>query len=179
MKRVLLVVPALICGVMLNGCGSKDPQDEKTLGELYAMGTKSITVTSKDEMDLLFTVDDIISYNIVEVPLIYGKPSGQIVFTDKKANDLKEHFEEYPTVFFFLHGELVFDPPVPTFFPWLTSEPPSGLHLRYERSNYGDVFYLTEIYSIGNLPDDETKEKRKKQLDVFIKYLRDVGKIIE
>ena len=178
MKRlVLMIIPALICGVVFDGCGSKEPQGENTLGELYAMGTKSSAVLSKDKMDLLFTADDIISFDIRELPPTMGMYPGHIVFTDTKTNDLKERFELYTTVFFYLHGELVFDPPIPTYFPWLTSEPPRGLQLRYERGMSGEHAFFLGDFSF--LPDEEMREKQKSQLDVFINYLRDADKIVE
>ena len=55
MKRlVFMVIPALICGMILTSCGSKETTDEKITGEFYVMGSKSAKVSSYDELDLIY-----------------------------------------------------------------------------------------------------------------------------
>ena len=186
MKRlVLMIIPALICGVVFTGC-PKEPKDEKISAELYAMGIKSATVSSKDKKDLLFTGDDIISFDIREPANMLGLYSNQIIFTELKTKELKERIEQFVTLFFYLHGELVFDPPIPTYFPIPpsitdpTSNQPSDLQLIYTSNAVDGAFYLVILHNLMDGPPDvEMIEKREKQLEVFIEYLRDMGKVIE
>jgi hypothetical protein len=72
MKRVvLMIISALICGLMFKSCGTDkaEPKDDKTIGELYAMGSKSATVPIEDKgkLDLLFTGENIKSFNVETV----------------------------------------------------------------------------------------------------------------
>jgi len=74
MKRVaLMIISALICGVFFSGCSADKvgPQDEKTMGELYVTGTRSVTV-SADKPDLVFMGDDIESFNIHSREIVFS-----------------------------------------------------------------------------------------------------------
>jgi len=187
MKRiVLMIIPALICGGTLLNCSSDkaEPQDEKTMGELYVMGTRS---TTEDKLDLLFTGDDIESFktgSAFDVPN-GGTYNGEIVFTNSlKADELLARFGLYTTVYFFLDEKLLFDPPIKIYHP-LSSMSSNDLQMNITLD--GRV-YLSEFYQFwdwlpvaereAKLKEQEANSKmRKKQLDVFFRYLSDAGKI--
>jgi len=175
MERVaLMFIPALICGVMFTSCSSDKagPQDEKTMGELYVTGTGPVTV-STDKPDLVFTGDDIESFNI---------HSREIVFTKVKADDIRYRIGLFSELFFYLNSELLFDPP---------------LRIHSEVSSIADVLGLsiwgskiyfhshTQNYDFLPTPDREAREKeqaelvqkRQKEMGAFIKYLSDAGKL--
>jgi len=182
MKRlVLMVIPALICGLMFKSCGSDkaDTKDDKTIGELYAMGSKSTTVLigDKGKLDLLFTGENIKSFNV---------ETGEIVFIDLKTDDIEGTFGLYTTVYFFLNDKPLFDPPI-KIQSGVSSFASNDLELRL----FGEdgirlwIFYA----SFDWYPDaerevmlkekEENSKKRQKQLDVLIEYLRGAGKIVE
>jgi len=185
MKRfALMIIPALICGGTLLNCSSDkaEPQDEKTMGELYVMGTRSAT---EDKLDLLFTVDDIKSFKTGKTIEVAngGAFYGELVFTDKKADDLSRLFGHYTMIHFFIGEKLLFDPPIKIFNPF-SSMSANDLQM----SIFDDKIFLVEFYQFWDwLPaaereaklkaQEENSKMRKKQLDVFFKYLSDAGKI--
>ena len=177
MKRVvLMIIPALICGIVFTSCGSNkaEPKDEKATGELYVIGAKSATVPT-DKTDLVFTGDDILSYNL---------ETGEIIFAEVKADNIRYRIGLYYTLYFYLNEKPLFDPP---------------LRIHSEVSSIMDVLGLsiweTKIYfhkhtqnydfmpaaerEILEKEQEKLVQKRKTEMDVFIKYLRDAGKIVE
>ena len=166
---------------IFTGC-HKEPKEDKISAELYAMGIKS----AKGKRHLLFTGDDIISFDNRKPPPTMGIYPNRIVFTELKTKELKESIEQFVTLFLYLHGELVFDPPIPTYFPIPisitdpTSNQPSDLQLIYTSNAVDGAFHLVINFNFMHGPPDmEMIEKREKQLDLFIEYLRDMGKVIE
>lgn len=185
MKRiVLLFIPALICGAVFTGCSNNEvPKEEKNTGELYVMGTRSETITtysSFDELDLLFTGNDIKMFNVASNDTLYG----EIIFNNLNVEDLSRSIGNYSTIYFFIGETLVFYPPIKIYSP-ISSMSSNDLQM-----NIGDgKIYLWEFYQTWDWMTDaaerESKLKaqeensmmRKKQLEVFFKYLSDAGKI--
>ena len=196
MKRVvLIIVSALIFGVMFTSCGSdnSEPEDGKITGDLYVFGAKSTTDSAEDDMDLLFTGDDIKSLTTAceAYDLVYCDAFiGEIVFSDLRADDIMYSMGGlYTTLYIYIDETLVFDPPI-TIYRSYSSYVPEDLHI----SIYGkDKFILSEWYRTFEYDDwlsavekeakrkeqDETFKMRKKQLDVFFKYLSDHGKLVQ
>jgi len=180
----------LICGMILTSCGSKEPTAEKITGEFYVMGSKSATVSSYYELDLLFTGDDIKLFKTGET---FDVPNGgiyhgEMVFTNLKADDLSKRFGHYTTMYFFIGETLLFDPPIKVFNP-LSSMSANDLQMRLDVFG-GNNISLEELYQLWDwLPEDEREpllkaqaensEMRKRQLDVFFKYLNDTGKLVK
>jgi len=196
MKRlVLMSVPALICGVLflfVSSCSensNSNAQEEVALpsSEFFAMGAKSSLVSSYDELDLLFTGDDIKMFKTGE-PLDVangGTFHGELVFTDLKADDLSKRFGHYTTVYFFIGETPVFDPPIRIYNPY-SSMSANDLQM----SIFDDKIYLVEFYQLWDwMPaaerepklkaQEENSKMREKQLDVFFKYLTDNSKLVK
>jgi len=194
MKRlVLMIVPALICGMLLSGCNSelatddntKDggmmPDNDVTLpdnGELnssglYVIGTKS-GENPTSTTDLVFTDDDIVSF---------GATMGEIVFSKEKSDEIISLARHFSELHFFIDGKSVFSSPIMIHFIQ-----DSGVNLDL-------VFLISYDYSIRLMDssllfdcilwvDDKAvldfqakMRTRKQELDVLINYLSDVGKI--
>ena len=188
MKRIaLMIIPAMICGVVFISCGSgnEEQKDEKITGKLYVMGTKSAAISSKKDLELLFTVDDIKSFKTGESIQVAngGNFYGEMVFADLQADDLSKRFGLYTMIYFFIGETLLFDPPIMIFSPY-SSISANDLQM----SIFDNKFYLIEFYQLWDwLPSAEREARlkaqaenakmRKKQLDVFFKYLSDAGKI--
>ena len=181
MKRVvLMIIPALICGAMLTSCGSDavEPQDEKTAGELYVIGAKSETVLKADDKtDLVFTGDDIISFNVC---------NGEIIFAEATKDEIISRVSHHSVLQFFIDNKPVFDPPIGIYLGWGTV---GDADLQFRISDYGHI-YLTNAYQhldsmliidreILEAEFEANKQKRQVQLDVFIEYLSNAGKITE
>jgi len=177
------IVLALIYGVIFAACSSDKTQDQNLNldGELYVKGA---TASSESKLDLLFTADDIEmlkTSETIEVPN-EGKCIAEIVFNNLKADNLLKRLGHYTTVFFFLDEMLLFDPPIKVFSP-ISSMSANDLQITI----FDDKFFLVEFYQTWDwLPDSEREallknqsensEKRKKQVDVFFKYLDKQGK---
>jgi hypothetical protein len=181
-KIVLLIISAMICGVMFTTCDSDkaEPQDEKVTGELLVLGTRSESVSSYDELDLLFSGDDIKMFKVANNDTLYG----EIVFAGLNVEDLSRSIGNYTTVYFFIGETLVFNPPLKIYSP-ISSMSSNDLQM-----NIGDgKIYLWEFYQLWDWMTDtaerearlkaqaENSKMRKKQLEVFYKYLSDAGKI--
>jgi len=188
MKRIaLMFIPALISGVMFTSCSSDktEPQDEKIVGELYVMGTRSDVLNSEDELNLLFTGNDLKSFKTGESIEVANSGTfyGEMVFADLKADDLSKRFGHYTYVYFFIGETLLFDPPIKIYNPF-SSMSANDLQMTI----YDGKIYLIEFYQYWDyLPtserdarlkaQEENSKMRKKQLDVFFEYLSDAGKI--
>ena len=179
MKRlVLMMIPALICGTALTGCSDKaGPKEEKTAGGLYVIGSKSASVKAGDKTDLVFTGDDIVSFNV---------SNGEIVFTEAKKDEIISRVSLHTELHFFIDDQPVFTPPIRIYFGWDVLFDDFDLQFRTD----GERIFLTDIYmSLDSVPFperemaqqeiDAKKEERKAELDVLIKYLSDAGKIAE
>ena len=179
-KVVLMIIPALICGVVLSGCGSDkvEPQDESSSGELYVIGAKSgSALKADDKTDLVFTGDDIISFNV---------SSGEIVFAEATKDEIISRVSHHSVLQFFIDNKPIFDPPIGIYLGWMSL---GDADLQFRISDYGHI-YLTNAYQhldsmlfidreILEIEFEANKQKRQEQLDVFIEYLSNAGKIVE
>jgi len=174
MKRlVLMIIPALICGMIFVCGGCKESAEKPT-----------------NELDLLFTVDDI---KVFKTGKTYDVPNGgtfhgEIVFTNFKADDFLSmtYSGHYATVNFSIGKTLLFDPPIKIFNPY-SSFSANDLQM----STVDDNFCLIEFYQLWEYiypvaereamykAQEKNAKMRKKQLDVFFEYLRDTGKLVK
>ncbi|MDR1155076.1 MAG: hypothetical protein LBL04_10205, partial [Bacteroidales bacterium] len=189
MKRaVLMLLPALAFFGCISSKTDTDPLNENTAGKLYVIGNaagtvKSGTVRAAEQTDrLVFTGDDIVSFEVWK-----GQIGGQIRFTEEKLNEIVTRVELYSELHFLIDDRPVFDPPIRIYRGWdfSFSDADFDLQFRYDGSNV----FLTDAYmaldSIAS-GDKEAKrkemeanrQKRQQELDVFIKYLKDAGKLV-
>ena len=163
MKRiVLMIVPALICGVVFTGCEKAEK--------------------STKENDLVLTSEDIKSFNVT---------SGEIVFTAKKVDEIISHAGFSSELNFLIDGKPVFVPSIPISqfngSPFCCSPCPwdgmNDLGLVILNSS---AFLLIEGYfpwhfegGLTLKEQEENSQKRKKELEVLIVYLKKAGKIVE
>ena len=188
MKRIINYV--IVCGIAFSSCSNKEFAGAKITSELYAMGSKSASVSSFDELDLLFTVNDIKFFKTDEA-YDFGNGSafhGEIVFTNLKTKNLLMNLG-YRSLYLFLGDSLLFDPPIEIYYMHpVSSNPGNDLHIKIIDDNDG-TFYLSEHYQSWDwLPDakrepllkvqEENHEMRKRQVEAFKKYLSDAGKLI-
>ena len=168
-----MIIPALICGMIFACSGCKESAEKP-----------------KNELDLLFTGDDIKFFKTDETREIAngGTFHGEIVFTNFKAGDfLSMPFSgHYVTVNFFIGETLLFDPPIKIFHP-CSSLSANDLQM----STFDDNFCLIEFYQLWEYiypvaereamykAQEKNAKMRKKQLDVFFEYLRDTGKLVK
>ena len=189
MKRlVLLIITALICGVALTNCDKAEQNEQETVGGLKVIGTKLETVLAGKKMDLAFTDNDIISFNVT---------SSEIVFADGKVDEIISRLNRYSELQFFIDDKSVFVPPLSTThfdggrycgspLPWASLNDLGFLILN------SNACFLIEGYLPWHfLSDDENdreailrkqeknSQKRKKDLEVLIEYLRKADKIVE
>jgi len=175
----LTVSAVLVCGMLFTGCSDQtEPKNDKTAGELYVIGTKSGTVTAGDKTDLVFTGDDIVSFNA---------RYGEIVFTESKFAEIISRLSLHTELHFFIGDNPVFDPPIRIHYGWGISNDDCDMQFRTD----GVKTYLTNAYmhvdsllsqverDVLEKAMDANKEKRKAELDVLINYLSVAGKITE
>jgi len=176
-RFVLMIIPAMICGLFLTGCDSNKEEPEKATGELYVIGAKSATVSADNKNDLVFTGDDVISYNV---------RYGEFIFSEAKLNEIISSLNLHTELHFFIGEKPVFDPPILIHYGWGLSNGDFDLQFRTD----GQKILLTEWYMlVDSLPYAEremkreemaaNKQKRKKELDILIKFLSEAGKITE
>ena len=171
----------LVCGTLLIGCSDNtDSNEGKTSGELYVIGSSSAIATrAGDKTDLVFTGDDIVSFNA-----LYG----EIIFTESKFEEIRFRINLHTELLFFIGDNPVFNPPIQIHYGWGISDGDCDLQFRTD----GVKTYLTDIYMYVDsllLPQAEretlekameaNKQKRKIELDVLIEYFSDAGKITE
>jgi len=171
-KLFLMIVPALICGAMFTGCSTESI--EPTTGELYVFGAAKTRASS--ETDLVFTGDDIISFNT---------RYGEIVFTESKFDEIMSRINLHTELHFFIGDNPVFDPPIKIHYGWGLSNDDFDLQFRTD----GERTYLTNFYMHIDsiMPQSEKeirqieaiREKREKELEILIKYFAATGKITE
>ena len=182
-KEILWIFSALICGVVFTGCSSNEvTKEEKLAGELYVIGANSVGsrsehVNADNKTDLVFTGDDIKSYNV---------NTGEIVFVESKLDEIKSRLGLWSQLDFFIGDKSVFVPSL-----WIHSGFSSGgaddLHLRLGYPVSDKIYFSMFFNGWEWLPEserkvkqkeqDEVAKKRKKELDVLIGYLSGVGKI--
>ena len=177
---VLSLLAVLICGAVFTGCSDKE-KPKKTAGELYVIGAnsgiKSATDPAGDNNDLVFTGDDIISFNV---------SNGEIIFVEATKDEIISRVNHHTELHFFIDDKAVFTPPIRIYFGWALSFDDFDLQFRTD----GTRIFLTDIFmSLDSVPylERETaqmaveanKENRKAELDVLIEYLREAGKIVE
>jgi len=180
MKRLFLIfISALICGVVaLTGCNSEnEPKMFPTEG-LYVIGAKSGNITAGNNAEnLIFTCDNIVSFDIT---------TGEIVFAENKVNNVISRVSLHSELHFFIDDKPVFSPPIRIHHGWVSSNDDFDLQFRTD----GITVYLTDAYmNIDSLPAVEresirveietNKERRRKELEVFIRYLSDAGKVLD
>ena len=203
MKRlVLLIIPALICGIALTSC------EKVEQGELYVAGVNSGTVPTSENSsetaptsgnsletaptngnnNLVFTGNDIISFNVT---------TGEIVFIDSKVEEIISLVSLYPKLNFFIDDKPVFVPSIATMalngdrycgspLPWASLNDLGLLILNSE------TCFLIEGYLPWHfLSDDENdreailkkqeenSKRRNEELKVLINYLSKTGKVVE
>ena len=174
----LAVSAALTCGTVFTGCSDKRESKElETASELYVIGSKSTTVSTGDKTDLVFTGDDIMSFNL---------SNGEIVFTEAKKDEIISLVSLHTELHFFIEDKPVFTPPIRIHLGWNLSFDDFDLQFRAD----GERIFLTDIFmSLDSVPFPERaaaqkeidvkKAKREAELDVLIKYLSDAGKQVE
>ena len=187
MKRLfLMIIPAMICGVILTSCEKAEQNEQKIAGGLYVIGIKSETVSTGEKSNLVFTDNDIISFNIT---------TSEIVFIDRKVDEIISSVSLYSELNFFIDDKLVFVPSIATMH--LNSERYCGSPLPWASLNdlgfiilNNKTCYLMEGYMpSGLLPTDEREvilkeqeensKKRNEELRALVDYLGKAGKIIE
>ena len=187
MKRlVLLIISALICGGMLTNCDKAEQNEQETAGGLKVIGITLETVSTGEKNDLVFTDNDILSFNVT---------SGEIVFADRKVNEIISRLNLYSELQFFIDDKPVFVPPLSTThfdgnrycgspLPW------AGLNdLGFLILN-ANACFLVEAYLPWHFLSDnendreaivreqeENAQKREKEVEVIIEYLRKTDKI--
>lgn len=173
---ILMVVPALFCGMVFTGCLNKAESNDIPTDELYVILTESAIDPAGDKNNLVFTGDDIVSFNVA---------TGEIIFTEAILCEIISRIGYSSYLHFFIAGKPVFVPPITIHSPW-SSAGADDLHFRIWNSK----ICLSEFYQswewlpeaerkIKQKEQEETHKKRKKELDVLTKYLSDTGKITE
>ena len=165
--------------------------NKKSPDTFYSMDTNR-TESGDPIRELIITMDDIKSFRLISNGTFPGEPYmffGEIEFINIKTDDLLYGIGTHATVYFLLDDKLLFDPPIRIYAPG-ASMSSNDLQMLFSRS--ADKFLLFEYYrDYSNdswLTEEEREEilkeheeiskMRKKQLDVFIKYLSDAGKLI-
>ena len=187
MKRLFfMIIPALIYGVMLTSCEKAKQNGQEITRGLYVIGIRSETVSTGEKSNLVFTDNDIISFNVT---------TGEIVFIDSKVDEILHSVSLYSELNFFIDDKLVFVPFIAIMqlnvdrycgspFPWESLNDLGFIILNNE------TCYLMEGYMpSGLLPTDEREEimnrqegnsiKRQEELNVLVELLGKAGKIIE
>jgi len=173
---VLALVPALICVMVFTSCLDKAKSNDIPTDELYMILTESAIDPAGDKNNLVFTGDDIVSFNV---------ETGEIIFTEAVLCEIISRTGYSSYLHFFIAGKPVFVPPITIHSPW-SSAGGDDLHFRIWNSK----IYLNEFYQswewlpeaerkIKQKEQEKTHKKRKKELDVLTKYLSDAGKITE
>jgi len=163
----LMFISAMICGLTLFGCGK---QLENTAGgELNVFVTKAKATEIDKINDLLFTCDDIVSFNV---------KTGEIVFKRGIMDERMFHAQLH----FFIGEKPVFSEPLKIYFDVMSQlwcdllfvvkggEQRGGFFIKYFGCSYLEDKKKASKHA-------EKMKKREKELDVLIKYLRNAGKI--
>jgi hypothetical protein len=179
-------------------------KEDKTTGTLYAMGTRVESESANSDkpypdpgeydpntphkpivvypsLELVFTGDDIKSFNIT---------TGEIVFTDLIIKKLTTPTEEgvYRKLSLYYDDKPLFEEV--ELLNLASSRLINDLVFVQYGVKYESEFYLVDGYPSLTEWNEETKKetqkerdenfkKRKAEWDIFIKYLRDAGKIVE
>ena len=156
MKRVvLIIVPALICGMFLTNCGS--PQD----GELYVTG------------------NDIISYNVSTGEIVFAKSKLDEIKSRLGLWSQLKFLIGDKSVFepaIWIHSPLSSAGADDLHLRF--SDP--DFNKVYFAEFYQSWEWLSETErAIKQKEQEETHKKRKKELDFLIKFLNDAGKVVE
>jgi hypothetical protein len=174
MKRlVLLIIPALICGAAFTSCENAEQNELEATGGLYVIGGKSEAVLTGSNSNLVFTGNDIISFNVT---------TGEIVFANRKVDEIISRISLYSDLRFLIGDKPVFVPSITTMClgdRYCGSPPPwsslNDLGLVIFNSK---TCFLMEGYQSWYFVE-KNYEKRKKELEVLIEYLSKKGKIVE
>ena len=166
MKRlVLMIIPALICGVILTNC-------EK----------------AEQKSDLGFTSDDIISFNVSSGEIVFTKAKeNEILSHIDHSSELQLFIGNKPVfappiAIMHLQGDGYCCSPC----PWASFNDlgliifNSGAFVLME--GYLPWFFLSDDEKDREAilkKQEENSKKRKKELEVLINYLSKVGKIVE
>ena len=207
MKAKLFYVWMVGFALCILSCNSNsnevEKKDSSTTGTLYVMGTRSVVLLNGEippeekpypgepgfpngeperppyvdvpPMELIFTGDDIELFNV---------NTGEIVFTKVKADDIRYSLGLYTYLYFYLNDEPLFDPPLR-----IHSEVSSildvlglsisGSKICFHRHTQNYDFMPAARREEAEKEQDELVQKRKKEMDTFIKYLTDAGKIVK
>ena len=176
--------------------------EEKTSSTLYVMGTYSGTSiveipevekpdpgdpyenvvtppyeeTETSDPKLVFTGEDIVSFNVT---------TGEMLFVKAKLEEIKKSLGNFAILDFYIDDKPLFVPPIEIFAP-VSSIRRDDLQMVI---GIDGVILLIEFYqsfdwmseaerAIRKKQQAETSAKRKKEMEVFIKYLSNAGKII-
>ena len=177
MKRlVIMIIPELICGLVFTGCSDKTESNDIPTGELYLILTESADVSADNKTNWVFTGDDIVSFNVA---------NGEIIFTDTVLCEIISHVGYSSYLHFLIADKPVFAPPITIHSP-LSSAGADDLHFSIWNSRiclseyYQSWDWLSEAErKIKQKEQEETHKKRKKELDLLLKYLNNAGKITE
>ena len=176
-RLVLIIISAFIFGLAFISCENAGLNEKM---ELYVIGIKSGAVPTSEKDDLIFTGDDIKSFNVI---------SGEIVFSDKKIDQIISRASLYSEFRFFIYDKPVFDPPIPSMklegdrfcgspLPWAYWND-LGLLILNSKNCYLLKGYEPWYSLSPNEKQEENSKRRKKELDYFIEYLSRFGKIVE
>ena len=186
-RLVLLIIPALICGVVLTNC-DKAEQNKQETGGLKVIGTRSEIVSTGEKNDLVFTDNDVISFNVT---------SGEFVFADRKADEIISRLNLYSKLHFIIDDKPVFVPFISIMhlnadrycgspLPWASLNDLGLLILNSKTcfliEGYLPWFFLSEDENDREeilKKQEENAIKRQEELDVLIEYLSKFGKIVE
>ena len=166
MKRlVLMIIPALICGLMLTNCGK-----------------------AEQKSDLGFTSDDIISFNVNSGEIVFTKAKVNEILSHINHNPELQLFIGNKPVFIppiaivHFEGDRYCGSPL----PWAGLND-LGLIIFNSKACLLTEGYMPWHFLSENEKDresilkkqEETSKKRKKELEVLVEHLSKAGKIVE
>ena len=147
------------------------------MGELDVIGTSSAAGTTGDKTDLVFTGEDIKSYNV---------NTREITFVESKLEVIKSRLGLWAQLDFLINEKPVFVPPLWIHAPH--SSAGAGDLSLYLGPDFVTIYFTMYFNSWERWPEAERKikqkkdkeiaKKRTKELDVFIKYLTNKDKIV-
>ena len=184
MKRlVLMIIPALICGVAFTGCNAEKAEAEFiTSNGLYVIGTKS-GISPTNMTDLVFTGDDIVYF--FPHGALETRGAGEIVFTEEKTAEIISRARLYSDLHFFIDGKPVFSVSIKI---WFVQEPIGdeldllfliSTNGRFQIIDPSEFMHIHWVDEKSALEFAAKMQKRKKELEVLIDYLSDAGKTVD
>jgi hypothetical protein len=169
--------------ISLASCtNDSNESDEKVTGELSVVATKAATYAST-ENTIAFTGSDIKSYNL---------KTGELAFNNLTFEQLQSRTENFDLTFYLDDKELFKSAAIGADTLFLLSEIVYNDLVFVLRGDENERLYLTDGYPdldwVGKFGVDEEEArlireanalKRKAEWDVFTKYLKGAGKLVE